>query len=189
MKLRLYFAFSLLLVSIFSISKSFAIDLPSIPFPSPGSDELLFVVRNTTIKTESPVKAIVEDYWTNRTIKRKPNKDVYGQSVFTTAGSKWLSAYMTVNINGHNYTMAALSGYKHGTSTVFTKSEKTSLNQDFYSVKSFVDDSEESIPSINYLDETPEYFVTVEAYESGNGHMFVMCISNKLSFGECKSQI
>ncbi|WP_140258216.1 thermostable direct hemolysin-family toxin, partial [Vibrio parahaemolyticus] len=45
------------------------------------------------------------------------------------------------------------------------------------------------IPSINYLDETPEYFVTVEAYESGNGHMFVMCISNKLSFGECKSQI
>lgn len=189
MKLRLYFAFSLLLVSIFSISKSFAIDLPSIPFPSPGSDELLFVVRNTTIKTESPVKAIVEDYWTNRTIKRKPNKDVYGQSVFTTAGSKWLSAYMTVNINGHNYTMAALSGYKHGTSTVFTKSEKTSLNQDFYSVNSFVDDSEESIPSINYLDETPEYFVTVEAYESGNGHIFVMCISNKLSFGECKSQI
>ncbi|EHK5111046.1 TDH-related hemolysin TRH2 [Vibrio parahaemolyticus] len=189
MKLKLYFAFSLLLVSIFSVSKSFAIDLPSIPFPSPGSDELLFVVRNTTIKTESPVKTIVEDYWTNRTIKRKPYKDVYGQSVFTTAGSKWLSAYMTVNINGHNYTMAALSGYKHGTSTVFTKSEKTSLNQDFYSVKSFVDDSEESIPSINYLDETPEYFVTVEAYESGNGHMFVMCISNKLSFGECKSQI
>lgn len=100
-----------------------------------------------------------------------------------------LSAYMTVNIDGHNYTMAALSGYKHGISTIFTKSEKTSLKQDFYSVESFVDDNEESLPSITYLDETPEYFVTVEAYESGNGHMFVMCISNKLSFGECKSQI
>lgn len=189
MKLKFYFAFSLLLVSIFSISKSFAIDLPSIPFPSPGSDELLFVVRNTTIKTDSPVHVTVADYWTNRNIKRKPYKDVHGQSVFTTAGSKWLSAYMTVNINGHNYTMAALSGYKHGISTIFTKSEKTSLKQDFYSVESFVDDNEESLPSITYLDETPEYFVTVEAYESGNGHMFVMCISNKLSFGECKSQI
>nr|AAX19062.1 Trh [Vibrio parahaemolyticus] len=189
MKLKLYFAYSLLLVSIFSVSKSFAIDLTSIPFPSPGYDELLFVVRNTTIKTESPVNAIVDDYWTNRNIKRKPYKSVHGQSIFTTSGSKWLSAYMTVNINGNNYTMAARSGYRHGTSKVFTKSEKTSLNQDFYSVQSLVDDSEESIPIMTYLDETPEYFVTVEAYESGNGHMFVMCISNKLSFGECKSQI
>ncbi|CAI2307909.1 hypothetical protein IFVP203_C2200020 [Vibrio parahaemolyticus] len=42
--------------------------------------------------------------------------------------------------------------------------------------------------SVTYLDETPEYFVNVEAYESGNGHMFVMCISNKSSFDECMSQ-
>ncbi|EGQ8307638.1 thermostable direct hemolysin-family toxin [Vibrio parahaemolyticus] len=174
MKLKLYFAFSLILVSMFSVSKSFAIDLPSIPFPSPGSAELLFVVRNTTIKTESPVKAIVEVYWTNRNIKRKPYKDVYGQSVFTTAGSKWLSAYMTVNINGHNYTMAALSGYKDGISTVFTKSEKTSLKKDFSSIKSFVDVREESISIITYLDETPEHVVTVNEYEGGNGHMFVV---------------
>lgn len=174
MKLKLYFAFSLILVSMFSVSKSFAIDLPSIPFPSPGSAELLFVVRNTTIKAESPVKAIVEDCWTNRNIKRKPYKDVYGQSVFTTAGSKWLSAYMTVNINGHNYTMAALSGYKDGISTVFTKSEKTSLKKDFSSIKSFVDVREESISIITYLDETPEHVVTVNEYEGGNGHMFVV---------------
>lgn len=174
MKLKLYFAFSLILVSMFSVSKSFAIDLPSIPFPSPGSAELLFVVRNTTIKAESPVKAIVEDCWTNRNIKRKPYKDVYGQSVLTTAGSKWLSAYMTVNINGHNYTMAALSGYKDGISTVFTKSEKTSLKKDFSSIKSFVDVREESISIITYLDETPEHVVTVNEYEGGNGHMFVV---------------
>ncbi|EJG2221098.1 thermostable direct hemolysin-family toxin [Vibrio parahaemolyticus] len=174
MKLKLYFAFSLILVSMFSVSKSFAIDLPSIPFPSPGSAELLFVVRNTTIKAESPVKAIVEDCWTNRNIKRKPYKDVYGQSVFTTAGSKWLSAYMTVNINGHNYTMAALSGYKDGISTVFTKSEKTSLKKDFSSIKSFVDVREESISIITYLDETPEHVVTVNEYEGSNGHMFVV---------------
>ncbi|EGQ8609005.1 TDH-related hemolysin TRH1 [Vibrio parahaemolyticus] len=188
MKLKLYFAFSLLLASIFSVSKSFAIDLPSIPFPSPGSDELVFVVRNATIKTESPVNATVDDYWTNRNIKRKPYKSVHGQSIFTTSGSKWLSAYMTVNINGNNYTMAALSGYKDGLSTVFTKSEKTSLNQNYSSVSDFVGENEESLPSVTYLDETPEYFVNVEAYESGNGHMFVMCISNKSSFDECMSQ-
>ncbi|MCF9695612.1 thermostable direct hemolysin-family toxin, partial [Vibrio parahaemolyticus] len=39
-----------------------------------------------------------------------------------------------------------------------------------------------------YLDETPEYFVNVEAYESGSGNILVMCISNKESFFECKHQ-
>lgn len=54
---------------------------------------------------------------------------------------------MTVNINGNNYTMAALSGYKDGLSTVFTKSEKTSLNQNYSSVSDFVGENEESLPS------------------------------------------
>ncbi|MCF9726415.1 thermostable direct hemolysin-family toxin, partial [Vibrio parahaemolyticus] len=38
----------------------------------------------------------------------------------------------------------------------------------------------------------PEYFVNVEAYESGyesgSGNILVMCISNKESFFECKHQ-
>ncbi|ENM5913497.1 thermostable direct hemolysin-family toxin [Vibrio mimicus] len=189
MRLKIYFAYGLLFVSLFSAYKSFAFELPSIPFPSPGSDELLFVVRNTTINTKSPVNVTINDYWTNRNVKREPYRDVYGQSVFTTSGSKWLTAYMTVKISGIDYTMAALSGYKSGTSTVFVKSAKTSLSQNFYSVYDFVDRDEISVPSVTYLDETPEYFVTVEAYESGNGNMFVMCISNKQSFNECKSQI
>ncbi|ARR51848.1 thermostable direct hemolysin (plasmid) [Photobacterium damselae subsp. damselae] len=165
-----------------------AIDLPQIPFPAPGSDEILFVVRDTTLKTKDPVNVKVSDFWTNRDIKRKPNKDVYGQSVFTTSGTKWLTSYMTVSINDKDYTMAAVSGYKRGYSAVFVKSAQGQLQHSYDSVANFVGEDEDSIPNTMYLDETPEYFVNVEAYESGNGNILVMCISNKESFYECEHQ-
>lgn len=109
-----------------------AIELPSIPFPAPGSDEILFVVRNTIdyskLKDDSEyVDVKITDYWTNRETKRKPNTDVGSQSIFATSGSKWLTAYMTVNINGNDYTMAAVSGYKDGLSATFVNAGRTTL--------------------------------------------------------------
>ncbi|ETT13389.1 thermostable direct hemolysin 1 [Vibrio parahaemolyticus 605] len=95
---------------------------------------------------------------------------------------------MTVNINDKDYTMAAVSGYKSGHSAVFVKSGQVQLQHSYNSVANFVGEDEGSIPSKMYLDETPEYFVNVEAYESGSGNILVMCISNKESFFECKHQ-
>ncbi|OKA65025.1 hemolysin activation protein [Vibrio parahaemolyticus] len=188
MKYRYFAKKSFLFISMLAAFKTFAFELPSVPFPAPGSDEILFVVRDTTFNTHAPVNVEVSDFWTNRNVKRKPYKDVYGQSVFTTSGTKWLTSYMTVNINDKDYTMAAVSGYKRGHSAVFVKSGQVQLQHSYDSVANFVGEDEGSIPSKMYLDETPEYFVNVEAYESGSGNILVMCISNKESFFECKHQ-
>nr|P28031.2 RecName: Full=Thermostable direct hemolysin; Flags: Precursor [Grimontia hollisae]AAA27570.1 thermostable direct hemolysin [Grimontia hollisae]prf//1811229A hemolysin [Grimontia hollisae] len=179
---------SFLFIFMLAAFKTFAFELPSIPFPSPGSDEILFVVRDTTFNTKEPVNVKVSDFWTNRNVKRKPYKDVHGQSVFITSGTKWLTSYMTVSINNKDYTMAAVSGYKDGFSSVFVKSGQIQLQHYYNSVADFVGGDENSIPSKTYLDETPEYFVNVEAYESGSGNILVMCISNKESYFECESQ-
>ncbi|EKF9839410.1 thermostable direct hemolysin-family toxin, partial [Vibrio cholerae] len=42
----------LILISAALSFHTLAIELPSIPFPSPGSDEIVFVVRNTTSEVE-----------------------------------------------------------------------------------------------------------------------------------------
>ncbi|TNZ18559.1 hemolysin activation protein, partial [Vibrio parahaemolyticus] len=80
---------SFLFISMLAAFKTSAFELPSVPFPAPGSDEILFVVRDTTFNTQAPVNVKVSDFWTNRNVKRKPYEDVYGQSVFTTSGTKW----------------------------------------------------------------------------------------------------
>ncbi|EIW7864179.1 thermostable direct hemolysin-family toxin [Vibrio parahaemolyticus] len=121
-------------MSLLASFKTLSFELPSIPFPAPGSDEILFVVRDATFKTDDPVNVKVSDFWTNRDIKRKPSIDVHGQSIFTTSGSKWLASYMTVNINDKDYTMAALSGYKDGASIVFVKSDPVQLHHSYNTV-------------------------------------------------------
>ncbi|MCP9694005.1 thermostable direct hemolysin-family toxin, partial [Vibrio parahaemolyticus] len=39
---------SFLFISMLAAFKTSAFELPSVPFPAPGSDEILFVVRDTT---------------------------------------------------------------------------------------------------------------------------------------------
>lgn len=164
-------------------SSSFAIELPSIPFPAPGSDEILFVVRNVT----KSVHVSIPDYWSNRSIKRVPFKNVIGQSVMSTGGTKWLASYLTVNVNGSDYTMGAVSGYHHGSSTVFTKIKPGTLANDFYSVKSFVGE-DITEPNHDQIDETPEFFVSSETYDSGSGTVMVLCVSDRTTLDQCRSQ-
>lgn len=164
-------------------SSSFAIELPSIPFPAPGSDEILFVVRNVT----KSVNVSIQDYWSNRSVKRVPFKNVRNQSVMSTGGSKWLTSYLTVNINGNNYTMGAVSGYKNGSSAVFTKIKQGELTHDYSAVASFVGD-DITEPNNDQIDETPEYFVSSETYDSGSGTVMVLCVSDKTTLNQCRNQ-
>ncbi|EKF9704142.1 thermostable direct hemolysin-family toxin [Vibrio cholerae] len=165
-----------------------ALELPSIPplpFPSPGSDEIVFVIRNTT----DNVNVSITDYWSYRDIKRVPVKTVKSQSIFTTSGYKWMDAYVTVSINGSEYTMAALSGYLNGYSTTYAKVGKGRLSHNYYSVEKFVsEDKENIIPFNKAIDETPEYYITSESYISGDGNVVLMCIANTQTLDKCLSQ-
>ncbi|EOW9321444.1 TPA: thermostable direct hemolysin-family toxin [Vibrio cholerae] len=164
---------------------AYAIELPSIPFPSPGSDEIVFVVRNTT----SDVEVYTKDYWSYRDIKRLPSREVNKQAIFSTSGYKWMTAFITVSINGNPYTMATLSGYRNGYATTYSKVSAGTLTHDYSSVESFVGENESNIiPNIRMVDETPDYFVTTESYESGNGHVITMCIANNKTLSQCLEQ-
>ncbi|QAY37718.1 thermostable direct hemolysin (plasmid) [Photobacterium damselae subsp. damselae] len=174
------------LLSSFVVMPCFAlpIDLPQIPFPAPGSDEILFVVRNVTENVDVSIK----DYWSNRNVKRTPFKDVKNQSIMSTSGSKWLSAFVTVSVNGHDYTMAAVSGYKDAYSTVYTNvAAQDVLNKTFSDVTNFVGENK-SQPWYAALDEQQDYFVNTEVFDSGSGTVISLCISDKKTLHQCQTQ-
>ncbi|PLS40946.1 hemolysin activation protein [Carnobacterium maltaromaticum] len=158
--------------------------LPDIPFPAPGSDEILFVVRDVT---EGRVNVSISDYWSNREVKRVPFASVRSQSVMSTSGTKWLTAYTTANVNGVDYTMAAVSGYKEFANVVYTKIAKGNLTKNYSSVSNFVG-QDITEPNYKEIDEQPDYFVSSETYNSGSGTVMVLCISDRTTFSECRSQ-
>lgn len=163
--------------------QSLALELPDIPFPAPGSDEILFVVRDVT----DSVHVEVDDFWSNRTVKRVPFSSVRKQSIMSTGGEKWLSAFMTVSVNGTDYTMGAISGYKNFSSVVYTNISKGSVDKDFSSVSRFVGE-QTSTPNYTVIDETPDYFVSSETFDSGSGTVVVLCISDRTTLSDCLTQ-
>lgn len=181
--------FYLSCLMLFSIPTfAFDLPLPSIPFPAPGTSEVLFVVRNTSQKME----VTVDNYWTNRTTTRIPYKFLLpqGQSVFSTDGTKWLSASITLNLNYSKFTAAVIAGYKDGYSTTFVNSGDTDVSQSYNSISDFVG-TQHTIPyNTSFVGEShgSPFYVYTESYRSGNGDVIVLCIADDESAIQCRSQ-
>lgn len=158
-------------------------ELPSMPFPTPGTDDVLFVVRNVT----DNVSVDINDYWSNREIKRLPFQTVYKQSLMSTGGYKWISSFITVSVNGDLYTMASISGYKNFYSIVYTKIKSGILNKSYESVEDFVG-TDIHFPNKQEIAETPEYFISSETFNSGSGTVISLCVSNKETYHDCRTQ-